>query len=184
MPEHEKRLVEKVKSGDMDAYERLMDIYANKLRVFIAYRVPARHLVNEIAQEVFVFAFERINEFRGNTNFGSWLRAIAYNKIRHKLLNFAREQRHKREYFSELLVRSTRINVPSSDPCMIEHLKDCVQQLPEHLNELVNLKYNLSFSGIEIAEKLDRSASWVRTSLFRVRKMLRKCVERKTMQEA
>ena len=62
----------KVKSGDMDAYERLTDIYANKLRVFIACRVPARHLVNEIAHEVFVFAFERINEFKGGSNFGPY----------------------------------------------------------------------------------------------------------------
>ncbi|MFC1498806.1 RNA polymerase sigma factor [Verrucomicrobiota bacterium] len=184
MKNQEKNLIIKVRNGDMKAYEKLMDIHVNKLRSFVAYRVPAQHLVNEIAHETFVFAFEKMDRFRPDASFGAWLRSIAFNKIRESLRDFAREQRYKREYLSELIAHSTLNDIPSPDSPMVEHLKSCVQELPDHLRELVNLKYHFTFSGSEIAQKLDRSISWVRTSLFRIRKALRKCIERKIMQEA
>ena len=184
MQDYEKNLIARVKKGDMKAYERLIDIHICKLRTFIAYRVPAQHLVNDIAQETFVFAFENIGRFKVNGSFAAWLRSIAYNKIRALLRNYAREQSRKKDYLSELVVRSTMNDISNPMRSMIEHLESCLHELPAHLKQLVSPQYNCSASGGEIAEKMDRTSSWVQTTLYRVRKNLRKCVEGKIAQEA
>ena len=45
------------------------------------------------------------------------------------------------------------------------------------------MRYHLSFSTEEIAERVDQSAAWVRTTLCRLRRQLKDCVQDKMATE-
>ena len=55
--------------------------------------------------------------------------------------------------------------------------------MPPRLKQLIQMRYHLSFSTDEIAERVDQSAAWVRTTLCRLRRQLRDCVQDKMATE-
>lgn len=73
-------LVEQVKQGDVNAYGRIIRRYNQRL-----YRV-ARCIVKndadalDVVQEAHIKAYTKINEFRGESRFASWLAVIARNE--------------------------------------------------------------------------------------------------------
>lgn len=170
-------MVTAARRGDGDAFAALLDQHLPHVRTFLALKAPVPQLVDELAHDTFVFAYRQLGEFSAGTSFRAWLRAIAWNLLRAEVQRFARE-RVQRERFAawQLEEWSATAAEPSAEA---EHLLDCVGELPEPLRQLVALKYQEQRSGEEIAARLDRSAVWVRVSLFRVRQLLRDCVERK-----
>ena len=59
----------------------------------------------------------------------------------------------------------------------LESLETCLEKVPPRLRELVRMRYTLACSTKEISERFDQSAAWVRTTLFRLRRQLKDCVE-------
>jgi len=58
---------------------------------------------SEIVHETFVWAYRHLDEFQSGTSFQAWLRAIAWNLIRAELQRFAREHKHRKDYFKHRL---------------------------------------------------------------------------------
>ena len=84
--ETETELVTRIQAGDLSAYEELLNNHSSRLRAFIAMKLPIPHLIDEIAHETFVFAHRHILDFEAGTDFGKWIRAIAYNLVRKETL--------------------------------------------------------------------------------------------------
>ena len=59
----------------------------------------------------------------------------------------------------------------------LDGLRDCVGKLGHEAADLVALRYFNERSCKEIAEQKQRTVSWVTTTLNRVRKTLRDCME-------
>jgi len=178
-PPAEDALILRVQQGDLDAFEPLVDQHLPHVRAFIALRTPAAHLVDELAHEVFVYAFRHIGEFNAGTAFGSWLRAIAWNLLRAEIQRFSREQSNQTRYAHArcMEVANAGESVPGSNEA--EFLQQCLEELPDTMRKLVNLKYHAEHSSEEIARELKRSNAWVWTTLFRVRQQLKNCIEHK-----
>ena len=177
--ESEKSLVTRVQDGELDAFEQLLERHASHLRAFVAMKLPIPHLIDEIAHETFVFAHRHITDFEAGTDFGKWLRAIAFNLIRKETLRFQRSVKNTEKFLDHCVVEniSTRGIVPES-PVVI-FLEECLDKLPDRQKKLLRHKYNLSESSREISENFEQSEAWVRTTLCRVRNALRKCIEEK-----
>ena len=79
---NEKKLVRKAKSGDFDAFAELVD--ANKGRIFaLARKMTGNDQdAEDILQETLLKAIDKIDQFRGEAAFGSWLYSIALNQAR------------------------------------------------------------------------------------------------------
>lgn len=170
-------LVAAARRGDGDAFAALLDRHLPHVRTFLALKAPVPQLVDELAHDTFVFAYRQLGEFSAGTSFRAWLRAIAWNLLRAEVQRFARE-RVQRERFVAWQLEEW--SAPAAEPSAeAEHLLDCVGELPQPLRQLVALKYQEDRPGGEIAARLARSEVWVRVSLFRVRRLLRECVERK-----
>lgn len=170
-------LARAARGGDSDAFAVLLDRHLPHVRTFLALKAPVPQLVDELAHDTFVFAYRHLDEFDPDTSFRAWLRAIAWNLLRAEVQRFARE-RVQLERFAAWQLEEWTAAAPEPS-AEAEHLVACVGELPEPLRQLVALKYHEERSGEEIAARLDRSAVWVRVSLFRVRQLLRECVERK-----
>jgi len=177
-------LVRSVQRGDAGAFEPLVDRHLQHLRAFIALKAPVSQLVDEVAHEAFVFAFQHIEEFKAGTSFRAWLRAIAWNLLRQEIQRFSRSQAHRARYAEQKLWELAQQRIERESPREVEYLEECLEEINGTARQLVALKYREERSSEEIAQRLERSVAWVRVTLFRIRQQLRDCIERKLAQEA
>lgn len=74
-------LIERCRGGDMQAFASLVAKYQDRLYNLV-YRMCGRHAdAEEIAQEAFLKAFEKLSTFRGQSGFYTWLFRIAANLV-------------------------------------------------------------------------------------------------------
>lgn len=177
MDEH--AIILEVQRGNIEAYGKLVDLHVRRVRAFIALNVPVPHLIDEIAHEAFVFAYHHIHEFEAGTSFFAYLKAVAANLIRTEVQRFSREQANRKKYLECRLVGHAQERIERADPKELDHLERCLERVPANLRKLVDLRYKLSLSAEETAKRLQQSVAWVRTTLYRVRKELKQCVEAK-----
>ena len=79
----EARLRERVALGDAEAAEELVTRHLDDLYEFVHYRVGGdRGLAEDVVQDTFVVALERIGGFDGRSSLHTWLCGIARNKLR------------------------------------------------------------------------------------------------------
>ena len=175
----EEELVRRVQDGNLEAFENLLALHSSRLRAFIAMRLPIPHLIDEIAHETFVFAHRHITDFEAGTDFGKWLRAIAFNLVRKETLRHRRTIENREKFFEHHLVEQAGRGADSPDSPVIVYLEECLRRLPKQQRELLEHKYKFSESSREMADAFNQSESWVRTSLCRIRTTLRKCIEEK-----
>ncbi len=178
MDKTETALVKRVQSGDLHAYEELLDIHSHRLRAFIALKLPISHLIDEIAHESFIFAHANIQKFDPYTDFGKWLRAIAFNLIRREVQRYRRKTMNEKNFFEHVLV-SNEAGFDADNDELIVFLEECIKRLPDNQQKLLRLKYEEGENSIEMSEELGQSRAWVRTTLCRIRSALKKCVESK-----
>ena len=177
--EREDELVVRVQKGDLAAFERLLELHSSHLRAFVAMKLPIAHLIDEIAHETFVFSHRHIMDFKAGTDFGKWLRAIAFNLIRKETLRHQRFAKNQDKFLEHHLVQQAGRGDLSPELPLISFLEECLNRLPEQQRKLLEHKYTLAESSREIADAFGQSDTWVRTTLCRVRTALRQCIENK-----
>lgn len=168
-----------VQAGDLTAFEQLIHLHSSRVRAFVSMRLPVSHLVDEIAHEAFVFAYRHIGEFALGSNFGAWLRAIANNLVRAEVLRYSRSVKNQQNYLEHCLVESAEGEGLKPESPMVIYLEECMEDLPEGQRELLQRRYKLIESTRDMAQAMGQSEAWVRTTLCRVRRALRACVEHK-----
>ncbi|MEM9018314.1 MAG: sigma-70 family RNA polymerase sigma factor [Verrucomicrobiota bacterium] len=181
MTDHETEtdLVRRVQDGDLSSFEELLAMHSSRLRAFVAMKLPIPHLIDEIAHETFVFAHRHIMDFEAGTDFGKWLRAIAFNLVRKETLRHQRVNQNQEKFLEHWLVEQSGRGQWSPESPIIAYLEECLQKLPEQQQKLLRHKYQLSESSREMAHAFDQSEAWVRTTLCRIRNALRQCIESK-----
>lgn len=175
----EEELVLLVQRGDLSAFERLLELHSSHLRAFVAMKLPVPHLIDEIAHETFVFSHRHIHDFKAGTDFGKWLRAIAFNLIRKETLRHQRLSKNREKFLEHHLVQESIKGEFSPELPLVSVLEECLAKLPDQQRRLLERKYTLAESSREIASAFGQSEAWVRTNLCRVRTALRHCIEHK-----
>ena len=132
---------------------------------------PEQHKIDEICQEVFIFAFQKINTF-DKGSFKAWLKAIAFNKIRQELQRLKRQKANLSNLKEYLIVTQG----DETKGQQFSELKSCIEQLNEEQQQLIRLKYMEHFSTEELSSTIGRTETWVYTTLCRLRKSLKKCL--------
>lgn len=176
------RWIVRAQAGEAAAFTPLVDAHLSAIRAQVALRIPVSHLVDEIAHETFVFAYRNLGSFQAGTSFRAWLRAIAANLCRAEIQRFRRQEARR----ARLLLDDERDEAEDAvrrDTREAELLAECMAALSPELQKLLALKYREERTSDEIADGLQRSAEWVRVTLFRVRRSLRGCIEAKLSQE-
>ena len=169
-------LARQVESGDDAAFRLLMQRHLQPLRGFLALRAPAPDLIDEVAHDAFVFAYQNMRDFTTGS-MQPWLRSIAHNLLRDRLKAYAREST-KHERYSEQVRWEMALEAsdkPVSDES--DHLASCLEKLRHHQRTILDLRYEAQLSCEEIAQRTGRSTLAIRTVLMRVRQQLRKCIE-------
>jgi RNA polymerase sigma-70 factor (ECF subfamily) len=133
----------------------------------------------DIAQEVFVRAYENFDHLGSSPTAGGWLKTVATNLA----LNHLSRYRKRWRFFSELASEGDsgpELDVPVPD-MLLEHLSSeqrralidgALQRLPEHQRVALVLYHFEDFSYQEISTRLHASLSKVKTDIRRARAAL------------
>lgn len=152
------------------------------LRAFIRALGADEAWVDDLAQEVFIVAHRRLNQFEPGTDFGKWLRSIA----RYLVANERRkEARHSRllpfAVVDALLTREPEDAAETSVSDLLPAMRDCVEQLPPRSRELLRRRYVDNENAATLARGLRINGDAVRQQLLRIRLAVKECVERKVV---
>ena len=133
---------------------------------------------DDVAQEAFVVAFEKLRTFERGTNFGAWVRTIARFLVSKELRREERRQRVFAEHVAEILA-DDEVPDPDDTVAKAEALKRCLAELPERGRRLVQQRYFENLAPAVIASHEGRTANEVRQALFRLRAALHDCITRR-----
>ncbi|MDQ6985110.1 MAG: RNA polymerase sigma factor [Candidatus Dojkabacteria bacterium] len=77
----EKRVIEKAKNGDSKSREKLYREHFKSLYIFVRHKVNTNERAEDIVSESFLRAFEKLENFKGNSSFKSWLYTIGKHLV-------------------------------------------------------------------------------------------------------
>jgi RNA polymerase sigma-70 factor (ECF subfamily) len=156
------RLVRDAQRGDREAFAQLYQRFTRMVHGIVLARVD-RTDVDDLVQDVFVTALDRLGDLRDPAAFGGWLAAIA----RHRAADH-----HRRAVVTDPLADDV---VATRDPGRLEALAilDAVRSLPDAYRETLILRLVEGMTGAEIAERTGLTPASVRVNLHRGMKMLR-----------
>src|SRR5271157_4728818 len=79
-PHPDVALVERVRAGDMAAYDQLVRKYERQVFRIAQHITQNREDAEDVAQDAFLKAYEKLEQFQGNSKFYTWLVRIAVNE--------------------------------------------------------------------------------------------------------
>ena len=166
----ERQLIERVREGDAAAERALYDRHVDM--VFrLAYRMSGDEaMAEELTQDSFLRAFDRLDDWRADAPFGAWLRAVAVSVV----LNGLRGARRRRD--RETLVPDAEVlgrSEPPADVDLRRVLDHAVEALPED-HRLVFVMHEMEgYTHQEIAAALGTREGTAKARLSRARAKLR-----------
>lgn len=172
--------IRRVQNGDKDAFRRIVREHSLPLRAFLAGQLHHLDDVDDLAQDCFIAAFEHLDRFRTDEDFGAWLRGIARNKLKTYFRSHSRRQsamERFRDEVAEVLETDLEKLATSLHSERMERLLHCIAELPEKMRRVVR-------SGLageraaELATELGMSPGALYTMNHRANKLLRACMER------
>ncbi|MFT5128773.1 MAG: RNA polymerase sigma-70 factor (ECF subfamily) [Rhodothermales bacterium] len=171
-------LIIQARAGDLDAFCELVKRYQDNVRTCLVVRLDTRHEVEDLAQEAFVVAFRKLDEFDEEKAFGPWIRSIAFNLLR----NYWRKHRAEPVGGAEELAMliDEEIGLRYSQPAesdMHAALKLCIEKLTEPMRKLLGQRYHDGLSVGQLATRLDLQHSTMTMRLHRLREQLRLCIQ-------
>ena len=171
-------LVQRCQNGDMQAFAALVAKYQD--RVFnMAYRMCCRREeAEEIAQEAFCKALEKISQFRGESRFYTWLFRIAANLVMSQRRRSGRLKFWSLERTEASDVSPAAATMRSPDPAppavamaaeQQQRVAAALESLPEDMRIVVILRDIEELDYSEISEVLGTPAGTVKSRLHRAR---------------
>ncbi|MBN2712829.1 MAG: sigma-70 family RNA polymerase sigma factor [Planctomycetes bacterium] len=175
-------IVAKVRDGDIGAYEYIIKAYDDDVRMVLGAILPDNSMVEDGAQETFITAYHKLEDYAAGTNMQAWIKEIARNTGRNMRRKWLQQNRLKCSYHEHIRIElgdmiEEKVEAISSD--VSESLQDCIRRLQENTRLVVNLYYEKGNECAQIAESLNRTTSWVKVTLYRARLSLAQCMEAK-----
>lgn len=162
-------LILRAKRGDTDAYGEL--VMRHQTGVFnVCYRMLRnRNDAEDLAQETFMRAYNRLDTFDIEREFAPWIKRVAANLCLNHIegqkvtleLNDERDEDKSQSPSQQVEVKERS-----------EQIRQALSSLPGHYRIVVELRHYQEMSYDEIADELNIPLSDVKSRLFRARKLL------------
>lgn len=173
----DQQLVERVQSGDKNAFNLLVTKYQHKVASLVSRYVKNQSDVPDIVQEAFIKAYRALPNFRGDSAFYTWLYRIAVNCAKNHLVATGRKPPGSDVEIEDAEIYDSgdalRENASPEKLLLTKEIKkvifDTIDQLPEDLKTAINLRELEGLSYEEIAVIMECPVGTVRSRIFRAR---------------
>ena len=171
--------IDKVLSGDTDSFTMLVNRHKGMVFTIVNRILKSREDAEEIAQDVFLKAFQSLQKFKREAKFSTWLYRIAYNtaisKTRKKRIEVsAIEDSVIENYtFDEIIEELDEFSLDDKR----KYFENALKKIPEEDALLLTMFYLEENSIEEISEISGLSVSNIKVKLHRIRKKLYQIIE-------
>lgn len=160
-------------SGDASAFERLYRHHVPRV-----YNLVRRMLddddADEVTQDVFVRAWQKLGTFRGEAAFGTWLHRLAVNVILARRETLGTRRKRYLEGDAVLEVLQSRKAAPE----LAMDFESAMERLPDGAREVFVLHDVEGYRHEEIAQMLGLATGTSKSQLHRARMALRQHLDR------
>lgn len=177
-------LVLRVQKGDKRAFDLLVLKHQHKVMGLISRYINDSSEVQDVAQEAFIKAYRALGNFRGESQFYTWLYRIAVNTAKNYLVNRGRRppaqdvDASDAEHLGEM---GALKDIASPDEILArDELKAVVfaaiDQLPDELRTAITLREFDGMSYEDIGDVMQCPIGTVRSRIFRAREAIDKAM--------
>lgn len=165
-------LLDGCKTGDQKAQFKIYKLYYRAMYNTSLRIVNDTMEAEDIMQESFLSAFEKIDTYSGTVSFGAWLKRIVINRsldaLSRRKAIFEDIELHVgiRDESSDDIVRKEELDIK------VEEVKEAINRLPDGYRIILSLYLLEGYDHDEIAEILEISSSTSRSQLSRAKQKL------------
>lgn len=164
--------------GDRRAFERLYRGHVDRVFSLCARMVGDRSRAEELTQDVFVRCWEKLEQFRGDSAFSTWLHRLAVNLV----LNDRQTERRRRDRQDDSIEDVDTLAHGDARPHEVEvpglsiDLEQAIAALPPGARKVFVLHDVQGYTHEEIGEMLGVTAGGCKAQLHRARMLLREAL--------
>jgi len=163
-------LIRAAREGDAGAFRELYELHVDRVYGLAHRFAGCPDLARDMTQETFVRAWERLDQFRGDAAFGTWLHTITVSTSLNVRRRADRHLKRERKFDDLPQMSGDR---PQPAPLLRERIRSAIEQLPD-IYRVVFLMHDLEgYSHGEIAETLKVAEGTSKARLSRARARLR-----------
>jgi len=179
----EKVLISGLKKRDKDSFEKLVNLYKDRIYNITIGLIQNVEDAEDLTQEVFVEVFDSISDFREDASLNTWLYRIAVNKSLELIRKRSRKKRFR--FMTSIFAETKEMQIPDFEHpgVKLENkeraaiLFKAISKLPETQRTAFTLSKIEDFSYKEISEMMKVSIASVESLLFRAKANLKKYLE-------
>jgi len=173
----EQILIQRAQKGDHEAFAALVDEHQRYVYNLALSVVKDENEALDLAQETFVRAWIALPNFKGQSQYRTWLYRIVTNLCYNRLPNLRRSLNDLGDDMME--------NIPETDSTFDNpahefesnetrgYLHQAIEELDENYRLLITMRYQNELSYEEIASTLNLPLGTVKTGIFRAKAQLR-----------
>lgn len=172
-------IIQRIMDGDIEAYRELIQRYQHMIFVFIYKMVNNRTDAEDLTQEVFVKAYEKLSSYRGDSQFSTWLHTLARNKT----IDFLRRRKFH-DSDDQLAYIPSQVHDESPQESLLSkerrrEIEEAFALLSDSYREVIVLRCTHEYPFEKIAALLGVAESTARVRYLRARQELAKILSRK-----
>lgn len=167
-------IIDQCKEGSQKAQFQLYKLYYKSM-----YSVSLRIVNNEmeaedVMQEAFLSAFNKMDSYKGEVSFGAWLKRIVVNRS----LDYLKKRKVQFEEVNERTAQITDYQMETKEIDIIA-IKNAIQKLPDGYRIVLSLYLIEGYDHEEISQVLGITNSASRTQFLRAKNKLRELLKDK-----
>lgn len=168
-------LVARARDGDAGAFEAVYRRLSGRVYALCLRMSGDAERAEELTQDVFVRAWERLDSFRGESLFSTWLHRLAVNLV---LQARRSEGRREAKEFTAPDLELYGAEAVRAMPGTRVDLERAIAALPDGAREMLVLRDIEGYRYQEMAELKGVAIGTVKAQIHRARKLLREALER------
>ncbi|MHB1667487.1 MAG: RNA polymerase sigma factor RpoE [Thiomonas sp.] len=181
-PTPDQLLVQRVQAGDQKAFELLVAKYQRRIFRLISRFIRDSALAEDVSQETFLRAYRAIGQFRGDSQFYTWLYRIAVNTAKKAIADSARDPVIRESSTisddGETFVSGEQLSDMETPEAVLASreiartVNAAMDALPEDLRTAIALREIEGLSYEDIAQAMSCPVGTVRSRIFRAREAI------------
>jgi len=169
----ERGLVERAAAGDVEAFEELYRVNVGRVYALCLRMAGDPTLAEELAQEAFVRAWQKLSSFRGASAFSTWLHRVTVNVVLGHRRSSARREARVRAVGDELPQDVAGREAGTAESIDLER---AISSLPDGARTVFVLHDVEGFRHQDVSRLMGIAVGTSKAQLHRARKLLRKAL--------
>ena len=167
---HDTELIQRTLEGDESAFGFLVDKYKGSVHALAYRKLGNFHTAEEITQDTFLKAYQKLSTLRDPMRFPGWLYVIAARCC----ISWLRQNRLQTESLDSVEGEmNTQSWTKYTDARLREEVHNALESLPESERTVLTLYYMAGLTSEEIGRFIGTSCGAIRDRLYRARMRLK-----------